>query len=67
MQEELQQNGDTSIVYKLVKFEGPPHKREFYTEVIIDSITKGEGVGYSKKESEQNAAKEALVSIESVH
>ena len=67
LQEELQQNGDASIMYRLVKFEGPPHKREFYTEVIIDSITKGEGVGYSKKESEQNAAKEALVSIEGVH
>lgn len=67
LQEELQRNGDVSIIYRLIKFEGPPHRREFYTEVIIDSIIKGEGVGYSKKESEQNAAKEALILIESVH
>jgi ribonuclease-3 len=67
LQEELQQNGDVSIIYRLIKFEGPPHIRKFYTEVIIDSVIKGEGVGYSKKESEQNAAKEALVLIEGVH
>lgn len=60
LQEKLQQKGDVSIIYRLTKFEGPPHKRKFYTEVVIDSIIKGEGVGYSKKESEQSAAKEAL-------
>ena len=67
LQEELQQNRDVSIIYKLIKFEGPPHNRKFYTKVIIDNIIKGEGVGHSKKESEQNAAKEALVLIECVH
>lgn len=67
LQEELQQNRDVSIIYRLIKFEGPPHKRKFYTKVIIDNIIKGEGVGHSKKESEQNAAKEALILIECVH
>lgn len=67
LQEELQQNRDVSIIYRLIKFEGPPHKRKFYTKVIIDNIIKGEGVGNSKKESEQNAAKEALILIECVN
>ena len=43
-----------------MKFEGPPHRRKFYSKVVIDDITMGKGEGYSKKESEQLAAKDAL-------
>ena len=64
LQETLQQKGETSITYNLINFEGPPHRRIFYTEVIIDKIVSGKGSGYSKKESEQNAAKEALEKLE---
>lgn len=60
LQEELQKSGEVSIVYELIKFEGPPHRRKFFTSVIIDNNECGKGEGYSKKESEQNAAKEAL-------
>lgn len=60
LQEAMQQNGEISIVYNLVKHEGPPHRRKFFTEVVIADKVKGKGVGYSKKESEQNAAKQAL-------
>ena len=49
-----------SINYDLVKFEGPPHKRKFFTKVSIEDITMGRGEGMSKKESEQDAAKDAL-------
>ncbi|MEK6264376.1 MAG: ribonuclease III [Clostridium sp.] len=60
IQEILQQNGELDISYELVKFEGPPHKRKFFVDLIIDQCVKGSGQGYSKKEAEQNAAKEAV-------
>ena len=60
LQEVLQKNGEVNIVYNLVKHEGPPHRRKFYTSVIVDDKELGAGEGYSKKESEQNAAKAAL-------
>lgn len=37
----------------------------FQTEVLIENISAGEGTGYSKKESQQNAAKMALKMIKS--
>jgi len=48
------------IRYELIRYEGPPHRRKFYSKVVIDSITMGKGEGFSKKESEQLAAKDAL-------
>lgn len=64
LQEILQQKGKTSINYNLTHFEGPPHRRKFYTEVIVHDKALGKGSGYSKKEAEQNAAKEALITLE---
>lgn len=63
LQEYLQRNGEISIIYEMLKFEGPPHRRKFFVDVLIDSNKKGTGVGYSKKEAEQNAAKEALIKM----
>lgn len=64
LQEVLQKNGEVEICYELIKFEGPPHRRKFYTKVMIDNKDMGEGGGYSKKEAEQNSAKEALNRLE---
>ncbi|MBU5482751.1 ribonuclease III [Clostridium sp. MSJ-11] len=64
LQEKLQENGEININYNLVKYEGPPHRRKFYTEVMIEDKILGAGTGYSKKESEQNAAKEAVKNME---
>jgi ribonuclease-3 len=64
LQETLQKNKDNEIIYKLVKYEGPPHRRKFYTQVSVDDKILGNGIGYSKKESEQNAAQEALKRLE---
>ena len=38
----------------------------FQTEIIIEGISAGTGIGYSKKESQQNAAKMALKKIQTV-
>ena len=59
-QEVLLKNGEVNIVYNLVKHEGPPHRRKFFTDLLINNEVMGQGVGFSKKESEQNAAKAAL-------
>ena len=64
LQEVLQKNGEVGIAYELVKHEGPPHRRKFYTTVIINNEVLGEGEGFSKKEAEQNSAKEALKKLE---
>lgn len=50
-----------SVTYNLVSESGPAHKKEFKVEVIIDGLVFGVGVGGSKKEAEQNAAKEAYM------
>ncbi len=61
LQEILQKNGDVDISYSLINFEGPPHRREFFVKVLINSEAKGSGSGYSKKEAEQMAAREVLI------
>lgn len=67
LQEEMQKKGEVSIIYELLKFEGPPHRRKFFTSVIVEEKELGRGEGYSKKESEQNAAKEALRILEELN
>ena len=64
LQEILQKSGDVNIEYRLEKHEGPPHRRRFYTTVYINNKLCGEGEGFSKKESEQEAAKAALYRME---
>lgn len=67
LQEILQKQGEVSIVYNLLKFEGPPHRREFFVEVIINGVSSGKGIGFSKKEAEQNAAKDLLIARGEIH
>lgn len=67
LQEVLQEKGEVSIEYELIKFEGPPHRRKFYTEVKVNDESMGEGEGYSKKGAEQNAAKLALIHLGKYH
>ena len=62
LQEILQKKGDVDILYELVSFEGPPHRREFFVQVSVNGEVKGNGSGFSKKEAEQMAAKEVLIS-----
>ncbi|MBW9151802.1 ribonuclease III [Clostridium estertheticum] len=67
LQEIFQQNGEVNICYELVKFEGPPHRRKFFVNILINDCVKGSGQGFSKKEAEQNAAKEVMVNKDDVH
>lgn len=58
--QEMVQTTKKSVTYELVKEEGPSHDRTFTVDVIVDNIVLGKGVSKSKKEAEQNAAKNAL-------
>jgi ribonuclease-3 len=61
LQELLQQGGGTpDIDYRLDHEEGPDHDKTFYVTLWIDGERSGSGIGKSKKEAEQNAAKSAL-------
>ncbi len=58
--QEYVQTEEKSLNYQLINEEGPAHDKTFTVEVVIDDIVYGKGVGSSKKEAEQEAAKEAL-------
>lgn len=57
--QELTQTSKKSLEYRLINETGPAHDKTFEIEVIIDNIIYGKGTGKSKKEAEQNAAKDA--------
>jgi ribonuclease III len=59
LQERLAQRGEV-VGYTVVREEGPPHDRTFETVADVDGRPLGDGVGRSKKESEQEAARAAL-------
>ncbi len=58
--QEYTQTDRRSLKYVLINEEGPAHDKKFTTVVMIDDIKYGTGIGSSKKESEQEAAKDAL-------
>jgi len=49
--------------YRLVKTWGPEHEKQFEVEIIIKGNVVSTGQGKSKKEAEQNAAREALEKV----
>lgn len=58
--QELVQTDKRSLEYVIVNEEGPSHNKTFTVEVKIDNILYGRGTAHSKKEAEQEAAKDAL-------
>ncbi|MDY2727782.1 MAG: ribonuclease III [Candidatus Onthovivens sp.] len=60
LQEAMQAEYRESVSYKVVKDYGPPHDKTFEVDVSFNGIVLGHGIGKSKKEAEQKAAKEAL-------
>ena len=60
LQQFVQQEQGDVLEYKLVNESGPAHDRIFETNAYLNNNVIGTGIGKSKRESEQNAAKEAL-------
>ncbi len=60
LQEIVQKNPGEQLEYVLVGQSGPDHNKHFVVEVHLNSNVIGKGGGRSKKEAEQQAAREAL-------
>ena len=58
--QEFVQTDKRSLEYTVVNEEGPAHNKTFEVIVKIDDIVYGKGIAHSKKEAEQEAAKDAL-------
>jgi ribonuclease-3 len=63
LQEYVQKNLVAAIKYNVKEESGPAHDRLFQIEIFLDNRCYGTGMGKSKKEAEQNAAKEALAKL----
>lgn len=64
LQEYVQSKKQNSPIYKVLHDEGPPHAKIFTIGVFVDETKLGEGIGKSKQEGEENAAKQALEQIQ---
>jgi ribonuclease-3 len=62
LQEALARAG-RSVSYTVLAVEGPPHERRFTAAAVVDGDQLGTGRGSSKKDAEQEAAKEALEAL----
>lgn len=63
LQEIVQKRFKFPPVYDLTQAVGPDHDKTFRVTVKLDRYTLGAGTGKSKKEAEQDAAKDALKKI----
>ena len=60
LQEIIQQNPDEKLSYAVINTSGPDHDKRFEVELRLNSNVIGNGIGTSKKNAEQQAAKQAL-------
>ena len=51
---------DIDIHYEVVQEYGAPHDKTFIMSIIVDGINYGTGIGKSKKDAEQQAARKAI-------
>lgn len=65
LQEIVQRFGTQyALSYEIVEESGPAHNRRFVAVVLLNGREIGRGAGRSKKEAEQQAAREALERVE---
>lgn len=60
LQEEIQAEYRDAVQYVLIDEEGPAHDRTFFVQVKYNGIVLGSGSGKSKKQAEEEAARDAL-------
>ncbi len=63
LQEMLQARGDPVPEYELVAEEGPDHRRRFRVRCVVRGEALAEGEGFSKKQAQQEAARNALARL----
>lgn len=59
-QEYVQGHSHAAPNYKVLFEEGPSHAKTFTVGVYVKGVLAGQGIGKSKQEAEENAAKQAL-------
>ena len=59
LQEIIQKNPEEQLQYVLSGESGPDHNKRFEVEVHLNSNVIGRGIGRTKKQAEQEAAREA--------
>ncbi len=60
LQEYVQSDSRQTVKYELVSETGPSNAPEFVMNVLVDGLVLGTGSGQSKKQAEQNAARNAF-------
>lgn len=60
LQERVQSSGDAPPEYAVIGEAGPDHHKQFHVQVRVGGSALAEGMGRSKKEAEQEAARLAL-------
>ena len=60
IQEILQSRGEAHISYRIDRESGPDHDKTFFVSLRNNGVVIGRGSGNSKKQAQQNAAKQAL-------
>ncbi|MCG7342839.1 ribonuclease III [Sporosarcina sp. ACRSL] len=60
LQEIVQQSNSGNLNYEIVEEKGPAHAKKFVTVVRLENRELGTGIGRSKKEAEQEAARQAI-------
>ena len=60
LQQYTQEIFKTKPVYKMVRESGPDHKKSFDIKIYIEDEVKASGTGSSKKQAEQDAARNFL-------
>ncbi len=63
LQEYIQADTDSKLIYDTIKEEGKPNEKIFTRCVKLDNIVLGIGIGTSKKLADQEAAKNALTKL----
>lgn len=63
LQEKVQRGSIGRVTYEVINEYGKDHLKTFEVRALIDGVPKSKGIGKSKKEAEQMAAKSALLDI----
>lgn len=63
LQEVVQERRLDQPAYETIAEEGPDHAREFTVAVLVDGEQRGIGRGRSKREAQQEAARQALLAL----
>lgn len=66
LQERLQSSGKALPEYRMAAQDGPDHRKTFHVDVALAGEVAARGTGKSKKEAEQDAARQALERLASV-